>query len=417
MKSFKSSHIINDDDSSVCSSQRTVSEDLDQYEKSFIDDSPIDVPVQFLNELDSSPLRPFVNNSNLPDECFFDNFVSQPKQLSSKSVSPSNNKSTALVVYSPVSSPSLNSNKAFRFCASTVFLTYPQCHLSKEYVLEYFKNSFSIKSALISHEFHKDHGSHLHAWFQFAKKINSRNPRLFDIQGFHPNIGYDKTNGKKNKKRSKIDIFKYITKDGDFIQYNLNVKRYLKEYSNHKAHIADALINGEISLVNAVQDEPNLLFSLSNIQKNLNLYYSLKSINEFKSRRSFWLYGAPGIGKSFSIRKKFPDLYVKGQHRWWDGYINEKVVLLDDFDSFDLSHNLKIWSDNYIFTAEVKCGTITPSYELFFVTSNYDLNYFYQEPMLKKAMIRRFTIINCDNFLTQDGFFDFDSAFSSFNFK
>lgn len=423
------SNIVNDDFSSETISSRTLSDnddvplpDLDKYESSFINDDPIDLPPHFLQEIDQCPDSPVINNTNLPDECFFQalpsNLPVQSAIISSPSVS-----SQALVLYSKPVKSDLNSNndnytssKKFRFCASSAFLTYPQCNLSMQYLLDFFVDKFRITSGLVSLEKHIDGSPHLHIWVQFPKKINSRNPRLFDVQHFHPNIGFDKSRGRKSKKKSKLDIFRYIIKDGLYLEYNLNVQKYLKEYKNHKAHIADSLISGEINLVNAVKQEPSLIFNLSSLQKNLNLFFSLSSVLKFKSRKSFWLYGSPGIGKSFSIRSHFPNVYLKSQNRWWDGYVNERFVLLDDFDCSELSHLLKIWSDSYLFNGEIKGGVITPSYEFFFVTSNYDLSYFYSEPMLKKAMLRRFTIINCDQYLDNNGYFNFDSVFSSFNF-
>ena len=60
-------------------------------------------------------------------------------------------------------------------------------------------------------------------------------------------------------------------------------------------------------------------------------------------------------------------------NKWWDGYENHKVILIDDFDLKGecLGHYMKIWADCYSFTAEVKGSTIKPIYDCFFVTSQY----------------------------------------------
>lgn len=391
----------------------TVSDCSDNYEKSFIDDTPISLDPDFYKFFDDEPSKVFVNNTNLPDECF-QNIDNQVLVSHEEPNSPCN----ALVPYNApiLDSPKVPLNK-FRFCANTVFLTYPNCYLSMHQVMDHFKSKFKIKSGVVALEKHVSGEPHIHAWVQFPRKFNSRNCRIFDIDNYHPNVGFDKSYGRKSARKSKIDIFKYIIKDGIYIEYNINVKKYLQENKNHKAHIAESLVNGSISLIQAVRDEPNLIFSLSNLQRNLNLFASLCSMNSFVSRKSFWLYGSPGIGKSFSVRSQFKDLYLKLQNKWWDGYVSQKYVLLDDFDCADLSHYLKIWSDNYLFNGEIKGGSITPSYSFFFVTSNYDLNYFYSEKMLRLAMQRRFHFVNCNDFLNKDGFFDFNLAFSSFNFK
>jgi len=47
-------------------------------------------------------------------------------------------------------------------------------------------------------------------------------------------------------------------------------------------------------------------------------------------------------------------------NKWWDGYSGQRVVLLEDFRHADLADYLKIWTDRYPFTAEIKGGTVRP---------------------------------------------------------
>lgn len=66
--------------------------------------------------------------------------------------------------------------------------------------------------------------------------------------------------------------------------------------------------------------------------------------------RGLWICGPPGTGKSSTIRDVFgDDLYVKPQNKWWDGYDDQKHVLLDDHDTTVLGHYIKIWADAYPF--------------------------------------------------------------------
>ena len=86
-----------------------------------------------------------------------------------------------------------------------------------------------------------------------------------------------------------------------------------------------------MTLVQAVEEDSKLLMTLSSLQKNLSLFQTLKAESEYKGiRKCWWIYGKPGIGKSYAVRSLYPNLYVKSSTKWWDGYTNQDVVLVDD---------------------------------------------------------------------------------------
>lgn len=114
--------------------------------------------------------------------------------------------------------------------------------------------------------------------------------------------------------------------------------------------------------------------------------------------KNHWIYGPPGSGKSSAIwdaaEQNSLTIYQKLQNKWWDGFKGEDIVLIEDADPDTmkkLANHMKVWSDRYPFTYEVKGSSKTmkcPSY-YFVVTSNYAMKDCFNETDIK-AMERRF---------------------------
>jgi len=111
-----------------------------------------------------------------------------------------------------------------------------------------------------------------------------------------------------------------------------------------------------------------------------------------------WIWGESGVGKSSSVRERFPDCYTKDcQTKWWPNYHDEEVVHIEDVlpeHTWMVTHLLK-WSDRYPFQAEVKAGhtgIIRP--KRIIVTSMYPPEDLCKDSEQLKALRRRFKIKN-----------------------
>lgn len=132
-------------------------------------------------------------------------------------------------------------------------------------------------------------------------------------------------------------------------------------------------------------------------------YRTLKSIiadfrpmpADLDSCDNSWYYGDTGTGKSYKARTDNPGHYLKMCNKWWDGYQNEDVVLIEDFDKNHsvLGHHLKIWADRYAFPAEVKGSKVNLRPKSIIVTSNWAPAEIWSDSGTLDPILRRFKVI------------------------
>jgi len=106
-----------------------------------------------------------------------------------------------------------------------------------------------------------------------------------------------------------------------------------------------------------------------------------------------WWYGESGSGKSKTARETYPDAYIKGVNKWWDGYRDQETVIIEDLDKFDVAMggNLKRWCDHYSFPAEIKGGGMNIRPKKIIITSQYDIHEIWEDQATIDALERRCT--------------------------
>lgn len=110
-----------------------------------------------------------------------------------------------------------------------------------------------------------------------------------------------------------------------------------------------------------------------------------------------WIYGLPGVGKTRGVLAKYSSLYEKDKSKYWNGYTNEEVVLIDDIEEDDkfMLGILKKIAQNKAFKAEDKFGQlrdIRP--KKIIVTSNWHMNHIWEKELDRLALGRRFKVIH-----------------------
>lgn len=96
----------------------------------------------------------------------------------------------------------------FRFAGRYALLTYAQCGELDPFAIVNHLGSLGAE-CVIGRESHADGGIHLHAFTDFGRKYQSRNERVFDVEGRHPNV--------LRGTRTPEKMWDYATKDGDVV--------------------------------------------------------------------------------------------------------------------------------------------------------------------------------------------------------
>lgn len=113
--------------------------------------------------------------------------------------------------------------------------------------------------------------------------------------------------------------------------------------------------------------------------------------------RGIWIHGVSGTGKTSKVQVDFNGLiYKKSRNKWWCGYNNEVICVMEDADPDSmrkLGGYVKDWCDRFGFKAEIKNGNAYPDYDYFIITSQYTPEECFERPQDADAVRRRCRVI------------------------
>jgi len=184
----------------------------------------------------------------------------------------------------------------------------------------------------------------------------------------------------------------YCKKDNDFLEFGTPPMSRKRQGEKGKEYWDEQLSLAKKGRIEEC-DSKLQLTHMSALLKVVSYYAPMP--DDLDECSNLWYYGTTGTGKSYKARTENPGHYLKMCNKWWDGYKNEDVVIIEDFDkkhADHLGHHMKIWCDRYAFPAEIKGAKLNLRPKTIIVTSNYSPSEIWTDPQTLDPILRRFTI-------------------------
>jgi len=223
---------------------------------------------------------------------------------------------------------------------------------------------------------------HLQAYVYYQRKVVASK-----VMAMFPGAHITQANGTPKANRA------YCSKGGDFKEFGTLPKTAAQAGGDATSEKwAKAKAQAKSGDLDAI--DPQIYICYYNTLRRIKGDNSSK-VQSLEVLTNEWHYGPTGTGKSRTVREKYPDAFIKDANKWWDGYNNEDVVIIEDVDIYDraLGRFFKLWGDHYSFPAESKCqGKIDIRPKKIIVTSNYHPSEIWEDNKTYDPILRRFSL-------------------------
>ena len=188
----------------------------------------------------------------------------------------------------------------------------------------------------------------------------------------------------------------YCKKDGDFVEFGLEPMSQKEKGECGKRVYEEAFELAKQGRIEEISEPLRTRFYTTYKRIRKDYQIAPESMNELKNE---WYWGDTGTGKSRKAREENPGAYLKNANKWWDGYVDQDVVIIDEWSPQHecLASHLKQWADHHAFAAESKGGALCIRPKTIIVTSNYSIEECFPNPADSEPMRRRFKVTHFTN--------------------
>lgn len=306
------------------------------------------------------------------------------------------------------------SKKRFQLKCRRLFLTFPQCSVTKELALERLISKYQgeLTWYIIAEEQHADGTPHLHLALEFKKEFSTRKQDVFDFIG-------DK-HGNYQSMKNQRKCVEYVTKHGVYLSHGIDVSAIRNKKKSLSAHVAKALMDGK-SLEEIVNEDPGFFMmhkrkiedfqqyvqsrnnkrtrlpwvpfldadiadmdALSDREIALWLNQNIRQKRPLKTK-SLYIWGPPNMGKSSLIQSlgRFLSIYViPRDEEFYDEYEDGlyDLAVLDEAKSTKTMQWLNQWLDGQVMCLRKKGKQYTKTQNIpTIILSNYSLEQNYKK--------------------------------------
>lgn len=330
------------------------------------------------------------------------------------------------------------SKKKFQLKAKRLFLTFPQCSVTKEQAQERLLSKFpeELTWYIIAEEAHADGTPHLHLALEFKQEFSTRKTEFFDfVGGKHGNY-----QAMKNQRK----CVQYVVKGGKYVVHGLDVDALMKKKDGKSAFVAKSVLDGKT--IDEINSEDPGFFMMN--KRKIEEYAAWCSVRKEKKNKLEWngipegdimdmdseadkeistwlnlnirkprdlrqeqlyIYGPPQMGKTSLIEhlSKYLNIYhVPRDEDFYDGYEDGvyDLCVMDEFKHSKTMQWLNAFLDGQVVTLRQKGKQLVKKDRLpVIVLSNYTLEQNYKklfELGHLGPLVTRFKVVEVKEFIS-----------------